>query len=72
MTLTQFSVAAWFLFDIDIPDEEGTNEYDEVLEKITQEIESSQVQFVFKSNEYLSDEINVDWTYPREDIEEDA
>ena len=70
--MAQFSVAAWFLFDVDIPGKEGTDEYNEVIEKITQEIESSQVQFVFRSNEYLSDEINVDWTYPSEDIEEDA
>ena len=70
--MQQFSVAAWFLFDVDIPGEVGTDEYNEAIEKITEEIESTQVKFVFKSNEYLSDEVKVDWDYPSEDIEEDA
>lgn len=62
--MTQFSVSAWFLFDVDIPGKEGTDEYNEVIEKITEEIESSNATLVFKFDQYhqyFNDEVRVEW-----------
>ena len=59
--MAQFSVSAWFLFDIDVPGDPESDEYQEALDKITEEIESSNAQLFTKFDNYHNDNIEVDW-----------
>jgi hypothetical protein len=60
MAMTTFNVSAWFYVDIDVPFEEGTDEYDDAVEIIMQNLEGSHAQLTTSYDTYLTDNIEVE------------
>ena len=59
--MAEFSVSAWFLFEIDVPGDPTSDEYQQALDKITEELESSNAQLFTQFDDYHSDSVVVDW-----------
>jgi len=55
-----FNVSAWFYVDVDVPFEEGTDEYDQAIEEITQNLEASHSLLNTSYDEYLTNNIVVE------------
>lgn len=55
-----FSVSAWFYIDIDVPGEDGTDEYEQAIEEIRQNLEGSHAMLTTSYDTHLTDNIEVD------------
>ena len=55
-----FSVSAWFYVDIDVPGEDGTDEYEQAIEEIRQNLEGSHAMLTTSYDTHLTDNIEVD------------
>jgi len=55
-----FNVSAWFYVDVDVPFEEGTDEYEEAVEEIRINLEGSHAQLTTSYDTYLTDNLEVD------------
>ena len=55
-----FSVSAWFYIDIDVPGEDGTDEYEQAIEEIRQNLEGSHAMLTTSYDTYPFDNIQVD------------
>jgi len=60
MAMATFNVSAWFDIDIDVPFEEGTDEYDDAVEIIMKNLEGSHATLVTSYDTYLTDNIVVE------------
>jgi len=60
MAMTTFNVSAWFYVDVDVPFEEGTDEYEEAVEEIRINLEGSHAQLTTSYDTYLTDNLEVD------------
>lgn len=58
--MTTFSVSAHFYVDIDVPHEEGTDEYEQAIEEIRQNLGGSDALLTTTYDQYLTDNIEVD------------
>ena len=58
--MATFNVSAWFYVDIDVPFEEGTDEYEEAIEEIRINLEESHAQLTTSYDTYLTDNLEVD------------
>ena len=55
-----FSVSAWFYVDIDVPGEDGTDEYEQAIEEIRKDLEGSHAILTTSYDTHLTDNIQVD------------
>jgi hypothetical protein len=60
MAMATFNVSAWFYVDIDVPFEEGTDEYEEAVEDILINLEGSHALLTTSYDTYLTDNIEVE------------
>ena len=58
--MTTFTVSAHFYVDIDVPFEEGTDEYEQAIEEIRQNLGGSDALLTTTYDQYLTDNIEVD------------
>lgn len=59
--MARFIVSAWFEVDIDVPfKDKGTDEYDQAVEEIRQNLEGSHAMLTASYDTYLSDRIEAD------------
>ena len=55
-----FNISAWFYVDIDVPGEEGTDEYEQALDVIIENLEGSHAMLTTSYDIYLTDNIVVE------------
>ena len=55
-----FNVSAWFYVDVDVPFEEGTDEYEEAIQDIRINLGGSHAQLTTSYDTYLTDNLEVD------------
>jgi hypothetical protein len=55
-----FNVSAWFYVDIDVPGEEGTDEYEQALERVIENLEGSHAMLTTSYDTHLTDNIVVE------------
>ena len=60
MAMATFNVSAWFYVDIDVPFEEGTDEYEEAVEIIMKNLEGAHAMLTTSYDTYLTDNIVVE------------
>jgi len=60
MAMATFNVSAWFYVDIDVPFEEGTDEYDDAVEIIMKNLEGAHAMLTTSYDTYLTDNIVVE------------
>ena len=60
MAMATFNVSAWFYVDIDVPFEEGTDEYEEAVEIIMKNLEGSHAMLTTSYDTHLTDNIVVE------------
>lgn len=58
--MTTFSVSAHFYVDIDVPFEEGTDEYEQAIEEIRQNLEGSHALLTTSYDTHHQDDIEVE------------
>lgn len=58
--MATFNVSAWFYVEIDVPFEEGTDEYELAIEDISINLEGSHAILTTSYDTYLTDNIEVD------------
>ena len=58
--MARFIVSAWFEVDIYVPFEDGTDEYEQAVEEIRQNLEGSHAMLTASYDTYLSDRIEAD------------
>jgi len=60
MAMATFNVSAWFYVDVDVPFEEGTDEYQEAVDVIIENLEGSHAMLTTSYDTYLTDNLEVD------------
>ena len=55
-----FNISAWFYVDIDVPGDPESDEYQEALDVIIENLEGSHATLVTSYDTYLTDDLEVD------------